>query len=181
MQGTLTFDTPPPFSLFCPAFKAEGERGNILPPGLRKPPPLLPTPPRPPPPQSKSEVDAAMDVPPGSRAPLLPSPGRPPSFRVTISDGFDLTFPASVSGSYPKTKPPPLLSLPGPSLGGPHLRGPLSFGGPGGPRGSLLHPSSSYHPGPRGHHGLRGAPPSLKSSRPPLLPAPPGDFPWIPA
>lgn len=92
-RATLTFDPPHHVCslFFCAAFKAEGERGNILPPGLRKPPPLLPTPPRPPLPLSKSEVDAAMDVPSGSRAPLLPSPGRPPFFRVTISDGFDLT------------------------------------------------------------------------------------------
>lgn len=77
-------------------------------------------------------------------------------------------------GSYPKTKPPPLLSLhrpPGLSLGAPPVRGPLPsshspYGGPPS-RGPLL-----PHPGPRGPHGIRGAPPSLKSSRPPLLSAP---------
>lgn len=84
-------------------------------------------------------------------------------------------------GSYPKTKPPPLLSLhrpPGPSLGAPASRGPLSshipYGAPAVLRGPLLHPTLPYHPGPRGPHGIRGAPPSLKSSRPPLLAAPGG-------
>lgn len=79
--------------------------------------------------------------------------------------------------AHPKTKPPPLLSLhrlPGPSLGGPIVRGPLSshipYGGPGVPRGPLLHPPPVFHPGPRGP--TRGAPPTLKSARPPLLSSP---------
>ncbi|XP_045894522.1 nuclear receptor coactivator 5 isoform X2 [Micropterus dolomieu] len=84
-----------------------------------------------------------------------------------------------IQGSYPKTKPPPLLSLhrpPGPSLGAQASRGPLSshslYGAPTVPRGPLLHHAPPYHPGPRGPHGSRMAPPSLKSSRPPLLASP---------
>ncbi|XP_067358434.1 nuclear receptor coactivator 5 isoform X3 [Channa argus] len=84
-----------------------------------------------------------------------------------------------IQGSYPKCKPPPLLSLhrpPGLSVGAPPLRGPLlsshsPYTTPPS-RGPLLPHTPSYHPGPRGPHGLRGAPPSLKSSRPPLLSAP---------
>lgn len=82
-------------------------------------------------------------------------------------------------GSYPKTKPPPLLSLhrpPGLSLGAPPVRGPLSSShnpyGPPSSRGPLLPHASPYHLGPRGPHGIRGAPPSLKSSRPALLSTP---------
>ncbi|GAA6229783.1 nuclear receptor coactivator 5 isoform X1 [Lates japonicus] len=137
------------------ASNIEGERGNMLPPGLGKPPPLLPTPPGPPQPQSAVGGGPMVDHSPPSPAPLLPSPG-----------------------SYPKTKPPPLLSLhrpPGPSLGLPTSRGPPSshspYGAPNVARGPLL-PHPPYHPGPRGPHGIRGAPPSLKSSRPPLLSAP---------
>lgn len=133
----------------------EGERGNMLPPGLGKPPPLLPTPPGPPQPQSGAG-GPMMDHTSTPPTPLLPSPG-----------------------SYPKTKPPPLLSLhrpPGPSLGAQASRGPLSshslYGAPTVPRGPLLHHAPPYHPGPRGPHGSRMAPPSLKSSRPPLLASP---------
>ncbi|XP_051237007.1 nuclear receptor coactivator 5 isoform X2 [Dicentrarchus labrax] len=135
----------------------EGERGNMLPPGLGKPPPLLPTPPGPPQLQSGPGAGGSMmDHNASSPSPLLPSPG-----------------------SYPKTKPPPLLSLhrpPGPSLGAPSQRGPLSshipYGAPTLPRGPLLHHAPPYHSGSRGPHGNRGAPPSLKSSRPPLLSSP---------
>ncbi|XP_069028923.1 nuclear receptor coactivator 5 [Embiotoca jacksoni] len=133
-----------------------GERGNmLLPAGLGKPPPLLPTPPGPPQPPSAVVGGSLVDLSPPAPVPLLPSPG-----------------------SYPKTKPPPLLSLhrlPCP-LGQPLIRGPLSshipYGAPGVPRGPLLHHPPPFHPGPRGPHGPRGAPPSLKSSRPPLLLAP---------
>uniref|UniRef100_UPI0037E81BEB nuclear receptor coactivator 5 n=1 Tax=Semicossyphus pulcher TaxID=241346 RepID=UPI0037E81BEB len=139
------------------ATNTEGQRGNMLPPGLGKPPPLLPTPPGPPQPQSSAGGGGPMmDHPSPSPSPLLPSPG-----------------------SYPKTKPPPLLSLhrpPAPSLGAPPSRGLLSshspYGSPAGPRGPLLHHAPPYHPGPRGPHGIRGAPPTLKSSRPPLLASP---------
>ncbi|XP_053175270.1 nuclear receptor coactivator 5 [Scomber japonicus] len=142
------------------ASSTEGERGNMLPPGLGKPPPLLPTPPGPPQPQSSTGGVGPMgNHSPPPPVPLLPSPG-----------------------SYPKTKPPPLLSLhrpPCPSLGPQSSRGPLSshslYSAPGLPRGPLLHPP--YHPGSRGPHGARGAPPSLKSSRPPLLSAPGGPLP----
>ncbi|KAG8012895.1 Nuclear receptor coactivator 5, partial [Nibea albiflora] len=133
----------------------EGERGNMLPPGLGKPPPLLPTPPGPPQPQSAGGAPM-MDHNPPPPTPLLPPPG-----------------------SYPKTKPPPLLSLhrpPGPSLGTPASRGPMSshmsYGAPSMSRGPLLHHTPPFHPGPRGPHGNRGVPPSLKSSRPPLLSSP---------
>ncbi|KAL3061990.1 hypothetical protein OYC64_010000 [Pagothenia borchgrevinki] len=137
------------------ASHAEGKRGNMLPPGLGKPPPLLPTPPGLLQPQSSAGAGPMMNH---SPAPLLPSPG-----------------------SYPKTKPPPLLSLHrpnGPSLGGSSSRGLLSshnpYGGPSAPRGPPLHHVPPYHQGPRGPHMGRGAPPSLKSSRPPLLASPGG-------
>nr|XP_020460060.1 nuclear receptor coactivator 5-like [Monopterus albus] len=136
------------------ASSTEGERGNKVPPGLGKPPPLLPTPSGTPQPQS------AVGGPPmversSPPTPLLPSPG-----------------------SYPKTKPPPLLSLHRPpGLGVPVPRGPLSshslYGAPPLTRGPLLPHAPPYHPSPRGPHVIRGAPPSLKSSRPPLL-SPPG-------
>ncbi|XP_029290323.1 nuclear receptor coactivator 5 isoform X2 [Cottoperca gobio] len=133
----------------------EGKRGNMLPPGLGKPPPLLPTPPGPPQPQSAGGTGPMMNHPPPP-APLLPSPG-----------------------SYPKTKPPPLLSLhrpSGPSLGSSASRGLLSshnlYGAPSVLRGPLLHHVPLYHQVPRGPHLGRGAPPSLKSSRPPLLASP---------
>ncbi|XP_068595835.1 nuclear receptor coactivator 5 isoform X2 [Brachionichthys hirsutus] len=136
------------------ATNAEGERGNMLPPGLGKPPPLLPTPPVPPQPQSAAEA-GMMELSTPPRPALLPSPV-----------------------SYPKTKPPPLLSLhrlPGPSLGVLPSRGLLPSHLPYGaqvlPRGPLLHYAPLYHPGPRGPL-LRGTPPSLKSSRPPLLSTP---------
>lgn len=87
-------------------------------------------------------------------------------------------------GSFPKTKPPPLLSLhrpPGLSLGAPPVRVPLSsshspYGAPLSRGLPLLPHASLYHPGPRGPHGIRGTPPSLKSSRPPLLSTPGASF-----
>lgn len=94
---------------------------------------------------------------------------------------LSLLSPAMIpfEGSCPKTKPPPLLSLHRPtssSLGGPNMRGPLSshisHSGPSSSRGPLLHTAPPFHPGSR---GLRGAPPSLKSARLPLL-ASPGGF-----
>ncbi|XP_026222196.1 nuclear receptor coactivator 5 isoform X1 [Anabas testudineus] len=139
------------------ASNAEEERGNILPQGLGKPPPLLPTPPGPPQLQSAAGGGPMVDHSPPTPAPLLPSPG-----------------------SFPKTKPPPLLSLhrpPGLSLGAPPVRVPLSsshspYGAPLSRGLPLLPHASLYHPGPRGPHGIRGTPPSLKSSRPPLLSTP---------
>ncbi|XP_029379785.1 nuclear receptor coactivator 5 [Echeneis naucrates] len=137
------------------ASNTEGERGNMLPPGLGKPPPLLPTPPGPPQPQSGAGAGPMLNHSPPPPAPLLPSPA-----------------------SYPKTKPPPLLSLhrpSGPSLGVPASRGLPSphspYSAPALGRGPLLHPPP-YHALPRGPHIPRAAPPSLKSSRPPLLSAP---------
>lgn len=48
----------------------------MLPPGLGKPPPLLPTPPGPPQLQSTGGVGGPMvDLPTPQRTPLLPSPG----------------------------------------------------------------------------------------------------------
>ncbi|KAK6318322.1 hypothetical protein J4Q44_G00116130 [Coregonus suidteri] len=108
------------------------ERRKMLPPGLGKPPPLLPTPSGP----------RGRETPPGmgehSANPLMTSPG-----------------------SYPKTKPPPLLSMHPSTHGPPHgIHGPLHRGpphqhGPPNPRGP---------PPPRGPmppHGPRGT--SLKS------------------
>lgn len=84
--------------------------------------------------------------------------------------------PPPPKGSCPKTKPPPLLSLhrpPTSSLGGPNMRGPhISHSGPSSSRGPLLHTAPPFHPGSRGPHGIRGAPPSLKSARLPLLASP---------
>lgn len=99
----------------------------------------------------------------------------------SITNSFFVVVVAMIpfEGSCPKTKPPPLLSLHRPtssSLGGPNMRGPLSshisHSGPSSSRGPLLHTAPPFHPGSR---GLRGAPPSLKSARLPLL-ASPGGF-----
>uniref|UniRef100_A0AAQ4QBK3 Si:ch211-216l23.2 n=1 Tax=Gasterosteus aculeatus aculeatus TaxID=481459 RepID=A0AAQ4QBK3_GASAC len=91
--------------------------------------------------------------------------------------------PAGQTGSYPKTKPPPLLSLhrpPGLSLGASSSRGPQSahnpYGVPSLSRGPLLHHPPLYHPGPRGPLLNRVAPPSLKGARPPLLASPGGSL-----
>ncbi|XP_061078610.1 nuclear receptor coactivator 5 [Conger conger] len=149
----------------------EGEEGSypmrrkILPSGLGKPPPLLPTP-------SGPHVREHPPLPPNTSehpsAPLLPTPG-----------------------SYPKTKPPPLLSMqgrPGPPHGPPRgppphghgPRGPPAHHGPPPPRG----PAPVHGPlPPRGPPPVRGppphgAPPSLKSlqmgDQPGLLPRPGG-------
>ncbi|XP_041853067.1 nuclear receptor coactivator 5 isoform X2 [Melanotaenia boesemani] len=139
------------------ASNPEGDRPNMLPPGLGKPPPLLPTPPGPPQPLSGSLAGGSVDdLSAPAPVPLLPSPG-----------------------SFSKTKPPPLLSLhrlPGPMLGVPEFRGSLSshnlYGASSGSRGPLLHHEPLFHPGSRGPHGSRLAPPSLKNSRPPLLASP---------
>uniref|UniRef100_A0A8D3AT57 Si:ch211-216l23.2 n=1 Tax=Scophthalmus maximus TaxID=52904 RepID=A0A8D3AT57_SCOMX len=104
-----------------------------------------------------------------------------PSEKIMFLSSFKPFF--FFKGSYPKTKPPPLLSLhrlPSPSLGAPVSRGPPSshslYNAPPGPRGPLLHHPPQYHPGSRGPHSSRGAPPSLKSARPPLLSAPGGSL-----
>ncbi|XP_029993255.1 uncharacterized protein LOC115421490 isoform X2 [Sphaeramia orbicularis] len=135
------------------ASNTEGDRGNMLPPGLGKPPPLLPTPPGPPQLQ-------ALSGPGGSMGDLSPPP--PPFL--------------SLPGSHLKTKPPPLLSMhhpPSPSLLSPILRGSSSS------RVPLLHPPP-FHPGSRASHGPRGTtPPSLKSLRPPLLSLPGGPLPRL--
>lgn len=59
------------------ALDAEEDKGEMLPPGLGKPPPLLPTPPGPAPLQSTSLAGGSlMDHSPPIPAPLLPTPGR---------------------------------------------------------------------------------------------------------
>lgn len=58
------------------ASNSEGEKGIMLPPGLGKPPPLLPTPSGPPQPQPASLTGGPMgDHASPSPVPLLPSPG----------------------------------------------------------------------------------------------------------
>ncbi|XP_010892325.1 nuclear receptor coactivator 5 isoform X3 [Esox lucius] len=137
---------------------AQPERRKMLPPGLGKPPPLLPTPSG----QHGREPPPGMGENPAT--PLMTPPG-----------------------SYPKTKPPPLLSMhqgQGPPHRSPHgtppPRGPSStHGPPHGPHGPLSRGPPHHHgaPNPRGPppsrgppqsgpmptHSPRGAPPSLKS------------------
>uniref|UniRef100_A0A1A8EKI1 Nuclear receptor coactivator 5 n=1 Tax=Nothobranchius korthausae TaxID=1143690 RepID=A0A1A8EKI1_9TELE len=135
------------------ALDTEVEKGEMVPSGLGKPPPLLPTPPgptQPAPLQGGSLLEFSQPSP----APLLPTPG-----------------------SFTKSKPPPLLSLhriPSLPLGPPIPRGGPSghYGGPGSSRGPLLHHGPLLHLGPRGPHGVRMGPPSLQGSRPPLLSGP---------
>ncbi|XP_051917508.1 nuclear receptor coactivator 5 isoform X1 [Hippocampus zosterae] len=118
------------------------QKGKMFSSGPGKPPPLLPTPLGPP--QCASEAGRPlMDCPPPTPMPLLPSPG-----------------------SHTKTKPPPLLSLQQP----PSLHN--SYGGSSLLCSPLMQPLPPRHQGPRGSHAMRGAPPSLKSSRPPLLSTP---------
>lgn len=63
------------FSFFL-ACNIEGERGNMIPPGLGKPPPLLPTPPGPPShPSATGPGGSMIEQPPLLPTPLLPSPG----------------------------------------------------------------------------------------------------------
>eukprot|EP00063_Salmo_salar_P029636 XP_014004471.1 PREDICTED: nuclear receptor coactivator 5-like isoform X2 [Salmo salar] len=138
------------------------ERKKMLPPGLGKPPPLLPTPSGP----------HGREPPPGM--------------------GEHPATPLMTPGSYPKTKPPPLLSMhqgqglphrpphgPPPPHGphGPLPRGPPHHHGPPLPRGPPP-PRGLPQSGPMPPHGPRGAPPSLKSlhmgPQPGLLPCPGG-------
>ncbi|XP_077453326.1 nuclear receptor coactivator 5 [Stigmatopora argus] len=116
---------------------------NILPSGLGKPPPLLPTPLEPPQCPSEAGRPPLLDCTLPTPMPLLPSPG-----------------------SFPKTKPPPLLSLHRPQS----LHN--SYGGPGLLCTPLMRPLPQRNLALRGSHGMRVAPPSLKSSRPPLLATP---------
>ncbi|KAL0968192.1 hypothetical protein UPYG_G00263560 [Umbra pygmaea] len=139
----------------------QSERRKMLPPGLGKPPPLLPTP----------SAQHGREQPPRMGEHLATPLMTPP-------------------GSYPKTKPPPLLSMgqghrsPHDTLpprgpphgpvprGPPHHHGPPNTRGPPPTRG----PSQSS---PMPSHLPRGAPPSLKSlhmGAPPsgLLPCPGG-------
>ncbi|XP_034032866.1 nuclear receptor coactivator 5 [Thalassophryne amazonica] len=149
------------------ATNTKGEKGNALPRSLGKPPPLLPTPPGPP--QLLCATDAADDL-------------------LGLEDSLPQPSPLlPLPGSHPKSKPPPLLSLHHTPVsvlgaGGPHglptPRGPLSshypYGVAAALRGPLLQHPPLYFAGPRGPYGFRGAPPSLKSARPPLLPSPGG-------
>uniref|UniRef100_A0A671M5B8 Nuclear receptor coactivator 5-like n=3 Tax=Sinocyclocheilus anshuiensis TaxID=1608454 RepID=A0A671M5B8_9TELE len=112
---------------------------NSLPPGLGKPPPLLP---------------AGSGPPPREQAnPPSGSGGTPPGHHMGLQ------------GSYPKTKPPPLLSVqnlkpPSHRSTGPHSLLPS--------RASLVSHGSSFSPPPRGP----AAPHSLDKPQPLLGPAP---------
>ncbi|XP_031420770.1 nuclear receptor coactivator 5 isoform X2 [Clupea harengus] len=150
---------------------------NSLPPGMGSPPPLLPTP--------------NISGPTGRDRPGPP----PPSGMGEHSPGSIMGMP----GTYPKSKPPPLLSMdsapapphrpPGPHgpppRGGPHgprgfppSRGPMGHHGPHPPRGPLMNrgppPQNGPPQGPPSHaHGPRAPPPSLIAHHPPgLLPSP---------
>ncbi|TNN51274.1 Nuclear receptor coactivator 5 [Liparis tanakae] len=83
------------------ASNTEGQRGNMLPPGLGKPPPLLPTPPGPPQPQSGGGAGGSLMDHPLQPAPLLSSPGP--------------RGPLQNRGGPPSLKScrPPLLASPG--------------------------------------------------------------------
>ncbi|XP_047236702.1 nuclear receptor coactivator 5 [Girardinichthys multiradiatus] len=145
------------------ALDDEDDKGNMIPPGLGKPPPLLPTPPGPTQPQSASVAGSIGERSPPASVGLLPTPG-----------------------TFTKTKPPPLLSLhrspPGMSLGPPGSRVPPSldpYGAPGLSRGPLLHHTPSLYPGLRAPIRPRVGPPTLKGSRPPLLSTPGGPHPRL--
>ncbi|MEQ2283772.1 hypothetical protein AMECASPLE_015006, partial [Ameca splendens] len=139
------------------ALDDEDDKGNMIPPGLGKPPPLLPTPPGPTQPQSASVSGSIGERSQPASVGLLPTPG-----------------------TFTKTKPPPLLSLhrspPGMSLGPPGSRVPPSsldpYGAPGLSRGPLLHHTPSLYPALRAPIRPRVGPPTLKGSRPPLLSTP---------
>lgn len=74
--STLLFSSLWITGFLSSASSTEGERGNMLPPGLGKPPPLLPTPPGPPQPQSATGAVGPMgNHSPPPPVPLLPSPG----------------------------------------------------------------------------------------------------------
>ncbi|XP_015252885.1 nuclear receptor coactivator 5 [Cyprinodon tularosa] len=129
----------------------EDDKGNMIPPGLGKPPPLLPTPPSSVQPQSSSGSHGNLSS--STSVGLLPTPG-----------------------SFPKTKPPPLLSLhrspPGMSRPPPSSLDP--YGVPGLSRGPLLHHTPPLYSGHRAPPRARVTPSSSKSSRPPLLSTPVG-------
>ncbi|XP_077371977.1 nuclear receptor coactivator 5 isoform X1 [Festucalex cinctus] len=118
------------------------QKDTVLSSGLGKPPPLLPTPLGPP--QCVSEAGRPLlDCSPPTPMPLLPTPG-----------------------SFLKSKPPPLLSLQqSPSLHN-------SYSGPGLLRTPLMPHLPPRLQVSRGSHSMRGSPPTLKSSRPPLLSTP---------
>ncbi|XP_057693713.1 nuclear receptor coactivator 5 [Corythoichthys intestinalis] len=128
---------------FLRASNDREQKCNILPSGLGKPPPLLPTPLEPPQCASEAGRPPLLDCTPPTPMPLLPSPG-----------------------SFPKTKPPPLLSLHRPQST--HNL----YGGPGLLCTPLMRPLPQRNQALRGSHSMRVAPPSLKSSRPPLLATP---------
>ncbi|MEQ2178803.1 hypothetical protein GOODEAATRI_017954 [Goodea atripinnis] len=157
-----TVDLYAPGYLFSAlALDDEDDKGNMIPPGLGKPPPLLPTPPGPTQPQSASVAGSIGERSPPASVGLLPTPG-----------------------TFTKTKPPPLLSLhrspPGMSLGPPGSRVPPSsldpYGAPGLSRGPLLHHTPSLYPALRAPIRPRVGPPTLKGSRPPLLSTPGESF-----
>ncbi|XP_061826260.1 uncharacterized protein [Nerophis lumbriciformis] len=99
----------------------------------------------------------------GKPPPLLPTPPGPPPIQPFGETGRPMPL-LPTPGPYPMSKPPPLLSLP-PSL---HNH----YGGPGFHHPPFIPYPPQRHWGHRGSHGNRGMPPSLKSSRPPLLSTP---------
>lgn len=84
----------------------------MLPPGLGKPPPLLPTPPGPPQPQSAGGGGPMVDHSPPSPAPLLPSPGGTADSTtcLKISEKRIKKTVKGVGTTYLKTKRKPTLS-----------------------------------------------------------------------
>lgn len=63
------------FLSYALALNTEGDKDNVLPQGLGKPPPLLPTPPGPSSLQSVSLLGGPMGTP-SPPVPLLPTPGQ---------------------------------------------------------------------------------------------------------
>ncbi|XP_076123697.1 uncharacterized protein LOC143103754 isoform X3 [Alosa pseudoharengus] len=114
----------------------------------------------------------------GSPPPLLPTP------TIAGPPGRDRPGPPPPSGTYPKSKPPPLLSMdsvPAPLHRPPGPRGPRGFPPPRmghhsshPPRGAPMSRGPPPQNGP-GPHGPRAPPPSLITHHPPgagLLPSP---------
>ncbi|XP_061773079.1 nuclear receptor coactivator 5 isoform X4 [Nerophis ophidion] len=112
---------------------------------------------------NEDKKDKALPSVLGKPPPLLPTPPGPPPIQSFGETGRPMPL-LPTPGPYPMSKPPPLLSLP-PSL---HNH----YGGPGFHHPPFIPYPPQRHWGHRGSHGNRGMPPSLKSSRPPLLSTP---------